>query len=83
MRIMTEASYNRLLNRITALESELAAQTERSGELARRLRALRREHQELVLQIGLTGLEVVHKPETVKPARTVLRQTGRLGRQEK
>ena len=75
MRLMTEASYQRLLNRIMTLEHELTAQAARSNELLRRLRELRVRHQELVLEIGLTGLEVVVKPQVVKAARTVLRRT--------
>ena len=47
---MTEASYQRLLNRIMTLEHELTAQAARSHELLRRLRELRVRHQELVLE---------------------------------
>jgi hypothetical protein len=71
---MTEASYQRLHNRITALEHELGQQIARSRELARRLRELRDAHQALVLQAGLLGLEVVVKPQVVREARTVLRR---------
>ena len=77
MRVMSDASYERLLNRIMTLEHELTAQAARSHELGRRLRELRVRHQELVLEIGLTGLEVVVKPQVVKAARTVLRAARR------
>lgn len=77
MRLMSEATYDRLVTRANTLLMELTRQETVSKELGRKVGELQEREQKLILRLGLMGIEVVERPERVVPARIVVRKVKR------